>query len=106
MRDVRSLVPRDLYYQVVLAMAAHLLRGTLTMAVLTVIVRDALSLIPWERAARKTGERRPRRTEWQGKQLRITACTGEVRAGEGADESERVSASARVAGGAQAGGWG
>ena len=76
------------------------------MAVLTVIVRDALSLIPWERAARKTGERRPRRTEWQGKQLRITACTGEMRAGEGADESERASASARVAGGAQAGGWG
>ena len=76
------------------------------MAVLTVIVRDALSLIPWERAARKTGERRPRRTEWQGKQLRITACTGEVRAAEGADESERAGAGARVAGGAQAGGWG
>ena len=50
-----------LYYQVVL-----------TMAVLTVIVRDALSLILWERAARKTGERRPRRKEWHGKQLRIT----------------------------------
>ena len=34
--------------------------AVLTMAALTVIVREALSLMPWVRAARKTGERRPR----------------------------------------------